>query len=252
MEMKNIQKITLCLFTMVAISTWNTALAGELEVNFIDGAELASAVTGGVNFNGSGNVDFTGSATGDVKISAGNVRVATVAPFGADIVMNGGSLEATAPMSLPKLVIDANSTLTADGDTTLTDMGGASKLTIVDGSVGGTSVITPADLSAASASIDVQCIMHVGATGSLLPSGAVTVKNAGLVKLMGVVPDCVPGAMKVESGGILEVAASLEVPAAGVPASGDLFGSLRFDTGSKLFLRGGANWRRPVVIGSYS
>ena len=248
--MKNIQKITLCLFTMVAISAWNTISAAELEVDFIDGASFAGAVTGRVNFNGSGNIDFTGSATGDVKISAGNVRVATATPLGSNVIMNGGSLETTTAMSIPTLVIDADSTLTADAAATLTGMGGASKLTIVDGSVGGTSIITPANLSASSASIDVQCTMHVGATGSLLPSGAVTVKNAGLVKLMDVaVPDCVPGAMKVESGGILEVAANKTVPAVG---ASELFGTLRFDTGSKLKLGDAANWARAVTIGSYS
>jgi hypothetical protein len=245
--MKNIQKIPLCLFTMAAISTWNTAFAAELEVDFIDGASFAGIVTGGVNFNGSGNADFTGSATGDVKISAGNVRVASATPLGLNVIMNGGSLEATTAMSLPAMAINANSTLTADAAASLTSLSGTAKLTVA-----GVGAVTPADLSRATNAVDVSGIVHVGATGSLLPSGAVTVKNAGLVKLMGVVPDCVPGAMKVESGGILEVAASLEVPAAGVAASGDLFGSLRFDTGSKLSLRGGANWRRPVVIGSYS
>jgi hypothetical protein len=249
--MKTIQKITLCLFTMVAISTWTTASAAVLDVNFIEGAEFAGVINGNAKFVGgapSDNLIFSGSATGQVTLAEGTVKVASRSAFGSDVVMDGGNLQTTAAVDVPALVMTLPGTLTAGGAGALAGISGTAKLTVA-----GVGAVTPADLSRATNPVDVSGIVHVGATGSLLPSGAVTVKNAGLVKLMGVaVPDCVPGAMKVESGGILEVAPSLEVPAAGVPASGDLFGSLRFDTGSKLLLRGGVNWRRPVVIGSYS
>ncbi len=248
--MKIIQKIPLCLFTLAAILTWSTASATDLEIDFHDGTSIDTVITGKVNlvgFAASDELTLSGSITDDVKISRGNIKTTSSTSFGADIIMNGGSLETTTAMSLPTLVIDADSTLTADAAATLTGMGGVSKLTVA-----GVGAITPDDLSAATNAVDVSGIVHVGATGSLLPSGAVTVKNAGLVKLMGVVADCIPGAMKVESGGAVEVDASLAVPAVGAAASGDLFGTLRFDTGSRLKLGNGADWGRAVTIGSYS
>ena len=246
--MKTIQKIKLCLFTMVAISTWTTASAAVLDVNFIDGAEFAGVITGKAKFVGgawSDNLIFSGSATGEVTLTRGTVKVAATSAFGDDVVMNGGNLQTTAAVDVPALVMTLPGTLTAGGAGALAGISGAAKLTVA-----GVGIVTPADLSAATNAVDVSGIVHVGATGSLLPSGAVTVKNAGLVKLMDVaVPDCVPGAMKAESGGILEVAANKTVPAVG---ASDLFGTLRFDTGSKLKLGHAANWARAVTIGSYS
>ena len=248
--MKNIQKIPLCLFTMIAISTWNTASAAYVEVDFTDGAEFAALVTGGVNFNGSGNVDFTGSATGNVKMSAGNVKVATATPLGANVIMNGGSLEPTAAMSLPTLEVDAPSILTANVAVALTALSGASKLTVA-----GTDVVTPADLHASNTPMDISGIVNVGAAGSLLPNAAIAVLSGGLVDIKGVTPGSLPGTTAVKSGAVLQVDPSLTVPVEG--SGSDVFsaynpatktGGLQFDSGSKLLLGNGANWGRTVVI----
>ncbi len=64
--------------------------------------------------------------------------------------------------------------------------------------------------------------------------------------------DCVPGAMEVESGGTLEVDASLIVPRVGAAGSGDLFGTLKFNVGAILMLGNASNWARAITVGTPS
>lgn len=104
--MKNIKKTAVLLLGI----TSGSLLAATLEVNFTDGAEWASAVTGGLKFVGSQNTDditFSGSATGDVYMNKGNVKILKNTSFGGDIYMTGGRLDVTQDRSLP--TIHANS-----------------------------------------------------------------------------------------------------------------------------------------------
>ena len=242
--MKSIQKLTLGLFAVVSLAAVNTVNGAELEINFTNGAELAGTVTGKANFNGSGDVLFSGSASDTVKVTAGNVKVASAAVFGTDIVMNGGSLEATAAMDLPSMAVNANSTLNADANVTLLGMSGTSKLAIT-----GVGVVTPADLSAAPTAVDISGTVNVGASGSKLPAGNVNVLSGGLVDIKGLAANCVPGAMEVKSGAKLQVESGLTVPSAADSAT-DLFGTLNFNSGSALKLKNGAVWGRTIVVGT--
>ncbi len=97
--MKTIQKITLALLTVVSVSS----LSAAMEVNYLDGAELESAVTGAVKFSGTGNLKFSGSASADAEVFAGNVRIAS--NNAASFTMNGGSLETTAAVNLLNIVM---------------------------------------------------------------------------------------------------------------------------------------------------
>jgi hypothetical protein len=241
--MKSIQKLTLGLFTVVSLTAVNTVNGAELEINFIDGAVMAGTVTGKANFKGTGNVMFTGSATDTVKVTTGNVKVASAAPILCGVLMNGGSLEATAAMNLPAMNVMADSTLKADADVTLTSMSGEKKLAIT-----GTGVVTPADLSAATTAVDISSTVNVGAIGSKLPAGAVTVLSGGLVDIKGLAANCVPGVMEVKNGATLQVDPNLKVPSAS--DTNDLFGTLNFNSGAGLVLRNGAVWGRTIVVGT--
>ena len=249
--MKSIQKLTLGLFTVVSLTAVNTVNGAELEINFIDGAVMAGTVTGKANFKGTGNVVFTGSATDTVKVTTGNVKVASAAPILCGVLMNGGSLEATAAMNLPAMNVMADSTLKADADVTLLGMSGASKLAIT-----GAGVVTPADLSAALTAVDISSTVNVGAANAIygvsvyakLPAGNVNVLSGGLVDIKGLAANCVPGVMEVTSGAMLQVDPNLTVPSAS--DANDLFGTLNFNSGAGLVLRDGAVWGRTIVVGT--
>lgn len=110
--MQCIQKITLSLLAVAAVSTFNSSYAPTLEVDFADGAVMAGHVDGDVKFVGTGKCTFSGSA-GNVELSSGTVRVSSSAPFGGAIHMTGGDLEAVLDFILPTLHVDAPGTLTS-------------------------------------------------------------------------------------------------------------------------------------------
>lgn len=111
--MQCIQKITLSLLAVAAVSTFNSSYASTLEVNFTDGAVMAGHVSGKVKFAGTGKCTFSGSASSDVELSSGTVRVSSSAPFGDHIYMTGGDLEAVLDFILPTLHVNAPGTLTS-------------------------------------------------------------------------------------------------------------------------------------------
>ncbi len=88
-----------------------------LEVDFTDGGQFTAPITGGVKFVGSGSCMFSGSATSAIEIHQGNVKVASATPLGTHGVnMTGGSLEATAAMTLPALTMTNAAAVQADAD----------------------------------------------------------------------------------------------------------------------------------------
>lgn len=111
--MQCIQKITLSLLAVAAVSTFNSSYASTLEVNFTDGAEMAGNVDGNVKFVGTGHCDFSGSATGSVELSSGTVKASDASSFGGAIYMTGGHLEAVVDFTLPTLHVNAPGTLTS-------------------------------------------------------------------------------------------------------------------------------------------
>ncbi len=123
--MKIIQKAALCLFTLTAFSPWNAVFAAELEVNFVNGAQYAGVITGKANFVGAdsaANITLSGSVTDDVKMTTGTLTVASVAPFGGGIIMNGGNLHIASVFSR-SLTMLAPSTLTLDVDSAVAATG---------------------------------------------------------------------------------------------------------------------------------
>lgn len=111
--MQCIQKITLSLLAVAAVSTFNSSYASTLEVNFTDGAEMAGNVNGKVKFVGTGHCEFSGSASSDVELSSGTVKASDASSFGGAIYMTGGHLEAVVDFTLPTLHVNAPGTLTS-------------------------------------------------------------------------------------------------------------------------------------------
>ena len=108
--MKTIQKLTLGLLTVAAFST---SASAAVEIDFTKDAELASVVTGAVKFSGTGNINFSGSATGVAEVVAGNVKIA--ANNASHFEMNGGSLETTAAVNLENMIMTQPANITLGG-----------------------------------------------------------------------------------------------------------------------------------------
>ena len=64
---------------------------------------------------------------------------------------------------------------------------------------------------------------------------------------MGNTASSVPGDTQLQSGAVLEVAGSVTVPA---HTGADIFGTLKFDTGSSLKLGVGSTWARNISVGT--
>ncbi|MEI7494048.1 MAG: hypothetical protein WCJ92_05570 [Alphaproteobacteria bacterium] len=120
--MKTIQKLTLGLLTVAAFSTSASAasVSTAVEIDFTNGAELASAVTGAVKFNGAGSINFSGSASGDAEVVSGNVKIA--ANNAPHFIMNGGSLEITAAVNLGNMIMTQPANITLGGNCSFSAM----------------------------------------------------------------------------------------------------------------------------------
>lgn len=222
--MININKNTLCVLAMIA-APWNTISAASVEIIFTNGAEMQAPITGGANFNGAGNCNFSGSATGPVTLTSGNVQVDSAAPFGGSAIFEGGSLEATAAMDLPPLVMNAAGTVTADANLNVAHpVSGSNKLTLA-----GVGQFTPTtDLSAGgvnNAAVDFTGTggLNITSVANKLPTGPVTIYSASQ----------------------MVIAPGLEVGHNDVVAAGNLI----LQSGSTTTLGNGATLNRPIVIG---
>ena len=116
--MKTIQKLTLGLLTVAAFST---SASAALEINFVEGAELAGNIDGAAKFNGTGSLTLSGVVSGNAELDNGNVKIANPAKFGGTVTMTGGSLQATQTMIVPTLIMSQAGILTADADVTVAD-----------------------------------------------------------------------------------------------------------------------------------
>ena len=84
--------------------------------------------------------------------------------------------------------------------------------------------------------------------GVIAPSSdTFQVQSHGILEITAATPDCVKGHTEIMAGGKIQVDASVTIPAAG-DASTDVFGGLKFHSGSVLVLGPGANWQRDIVL----
>lgn len=256
--MKIIQKITLSLLAVVAVSSWSTASAAfDLNIDVESGSAVESGNINAATVQkiGAGDLILAGTdnshlsaltiANGTVTIGSNSNSDAGAMP--AAVAFNGGSqlIVDVGNAAVPVLTMTQPGELVANGDSTLAGVTGASKLTISGGGA-----VTPADLHASTTPVDISGTVNVGAAGHLLPASAVTVLSGGLVDIKGTTMDCMPGTNVVNSGATLQVDDALSVPAAGIAGSGDLFGTLKFGSGSTLRLGAGSSWARNITIGA--
>jgi len=99
----------------------------------------------------------------------------------------------------------------------------------------------------AASKVDMTDIGESASLGVLATTGNINVHTAGILEITAATPDCVRGHTEIQSGGRVKVDASVTIPAAG-DASTDVFGGLKFHSGSVLVLGPGANWQRDIVL----
>ncbi len=128
--MKNIKKFTLAVLAITGISF---LYAGDdtLAITFDDGAELSGAVTGKASFTGLSSdagvaavahCTLSGAVSSDAELLVGHVDIASNVVAG-NIIMNGGSLDTTAALNLPRMVMTKDGDITIGGDCAISSTG---------------------------------------------------------------------------------------------------------------------------------
>lgn len=99
----------------------------------------------------------------------------------------------------------------------------------------------------AASKVDMTDAGETASSGVLATTGNINVHAAGILEITAATPDCVRGHAEIQSGGRVKVDAGVTIPVAG-DASTDVFGGLKFHSGSVLVLGPGANWQRDIVL----
>lgn len=283
--MRKIQKLTLSLLSLAAVSSWNTAIAADymnIRVDRDESAAVSAAYTGAYEKVYAGTVKFTGDESGmtSLKIKGGKAQFNgpseempqaikfEVTPGEGDVVggdhvvvevlTNGATNADLHNITLPTLHMQTDGDVIANSNTVVTLSGlgvesGALNLysgDVIDPDYIGITV--PADLSGSSNPINVYGETHFGASASSkLTTGQTTVKADGLLEVLAATAAAAPGAVVVEEDGTLEVAGNTTIPAQG--DAGDVFtGTLEFENGSTLWLRNNVVWDRDITVGTPS
>jgi hypothetical protein len=182
-----------------------------------------------------------------LAIDAGLVQVAATNNIGSTLTFAGGNMEVTSgTVAVPTAAMNAAATITTDSGAAVSSIAAPSGSALL--TLAGSGVITAGDMSASATPLSIPGVMHVGASSSSkMPTGVATVPNGGLVKIMGNTASSVPGATQLQSGAVLEVADSIAVPA---HTGADIFGTLKFDSGSMLKLGASSTWARNISVGT--
>ena len=221
-----------------------------IEVDGTDSATVSAPLAATtVHKTGAGTSVLSGnnSSVSTLSIDAGLVKVAATNNMGASLAFAGGNMEVTSgTVAVPTAAVNAAATITTDSGAAVSSIAapsGAALLTLA-----GSGVVTAGDMSASATPLSIPGVMHVGASSaSKMPTGVATVPNGGLVKIMGNTASSVPGATQLQSGAVLEVADSIAVPA---HTGADIFGTLKFDSGSMLKLGASSTWARNISVGT--
>jgi hypothetical protein len=222
----------------------------SVEVNGTDSGTVSGslAITAHKTGNGTAVLSGDNSSLLNLSVDAGLVKVAATNNMGASLAFAGGNMEVTSgTVVIPVVDTRSAATITTDSGAAVSSIAapyGTSLLTL-DGS----GVVTAGDMSASATPLSIPGVVHVGASSaSKMPTGVATVLSGGLVKIMGATASSVPGATEIQSGGVLEVLASVAVPVH--TSAADIFGTLKFNSGSILKLGAGVSWARNMRIGT--
>ncbi len=280
-NMRKIQKLSLSLLSLIAVSNWNTMTACEgdhmnIRVDGGESSEVSAAYSGNYHKIYAGTVKFTGNESGMtcLKIKGGKAQFNgptdempqaikfDVTPEGdvvdgdhvvVEVLTNGAAHDNLHNITLPTLHMQTDGYVIANSNTVVTISGlgcGSGALNLYSGDVTDPDYIgvtVPADLSTASNPINVYGETHFGASAlSKLTTGQTTVKDGGLLEVVAATAGAAPGAVVVENGAILEVAGNTTIPAQG--DAGDVFtGTLMFENNSTLWLRNNVVWDRDIL-----
>ena len=226
------------------------ANAMTMEVDGGDSATVSAPISATtLHKTGSGTSVLSGnnSTSLTLAIDAGLVQVSATNNMAEAIAFTGGSLEVTSgTVAVPTAAMNAAATITTDSGAAVSSIAAPSGSALL--TLAGSGVITAGDMSASATPLSIPGVMHVGASSSSkMPTGVATVPSGGLVKIMGNTASSVPGATQLQSGAVLEVADSIAVPA---HTGADIFGTLKFDSGSMLKLGASSTWARNISVGT--
>jgi len=222
-----------------------------IEVNGTDSATVSAALAATtVRKTGSGTAVLSGNNSGasTLQFNAGLVQVSATNNMGASLAFAGGNMEITSgTVAVPAAAMNQAGRITTNASAAVSSIAapyGSALLTIA-----GPGVVTAGDMSVSATPLSIPGVVHVGASSaSKMPTGVATVLSGGLVKIMGATASSVPGATEIQSGGVLEVLASVAVPVH--TSAADIFGTLKFNSGSILKLGAGVSWARNMRIGT--
>ena len=222
-----------------------------IEVNGTDRATVSAALAATtVRKTGSGTAVLSGnnSAASTLQFNAGLVQVSATNNMGASLAFAGGNMKVTSgTVAVPTAAMTQAGRITTNSGAAVSSIAAPSGTSLL--TIAGPGVVTAGDMSASTTPLSIPGVMYVGASSSSkMPTGVATVLSGGLVKIMGATASSVPGATEIQSGGILEVLASVAVP--DTSAAADIFGTLKFNSGSILKLGAGASWARNMRIGT--
>lgn len=252
--MKKIQKLTLSLLTVAAVSTWNTTFAAvNLQSDSPDVAEVDAPLTGAFKKVNDGTIHLSGNNAGmtNLEINNGLIQASNASALGAAIDFTGGNLEvlASSDVLLPAVTMTAAAVMTSDANaiSRIDNASGAGAMTLA----GVGTHIAAGNLSACTSDVNVGLgtdspVYQVGGASTATPAGTTTVLGGAVLELVDVAASSVTGVTEVQDGGTVLVDASLNVPATG---TSDIFANtLKFNANSTLILGNGARWSRPIEV----
>ena len=222
-----------------------------LEVDGTDSATVSASLSATtVHKTGGGTAVLSGnnSSVSILALKAGLVKVRATNNMGASLAFAGGNMEVTSgTVAVPTAAMNQAGRITTDASAAVSSIAAPSGTSLL--TIAGPGVVTAGDMSASYTPLSIPGVMYVGASSaSKMPTGVATVLSGGLVKIMGATASSVPGATEIQSGGVLEVLASVAVPVH--TSAADIFGTLKFNSGSILKLGAGASWARNMRIGT--
>ena len=273
---------------IVDVDAGDTATVSSVITGTLQKIDAGTLVMSGANGSSLTNLTINNgrvqyAATGNVgaKVTMDTAGVASVTPalevlMGAATVAAGSAVIAPNSVVVPPLAMSSAAQLQIDANVAATlstfDAGTAALSLVAQTSaaalaapalaaLGATSVtpftcraIAASDLGVSATGVVALVPINVGsginlqvASGGKLPNALVDV--SGQLEIQTATANQCPGTVEIRSAAVLNVLAGIAVPADS-PATSDLFGSLKFNSGSTLKLGNGTSWARNITVGT--
>lgn len=256
--MRKIQKLTLSLLTVAAVSSWNTTFADTLTVSVPSGeATYDTEFTGSMKKTNPGTLlieGVTAAAFANLEISGGTVKFndTNSMPVGNITfdTIDGNVLEVNAAgANVPVLTMTNAGQLLCDTQVNLVGVPVGEGVLSVNGAGPAT---VASDLSASSTPMAVMsgATVQIGGASKLPGTSSPAFTVDGLLEITSLpAAGAIGGSTVIEAAGTLKVDDSITVPGLG---GSDIFNAsnLTFKDGATLELGNGVVWNRPITVGS--